>query len=343
MRPKEPRDSGQHDLLRSRLDQIIDTTHALAKLARTIDWASLSQQLGAVYSDDPGRPPLATRLMAGLAILKHMHNLSDETLCARWLENPYYQYFCGEEFFRHKLPFDRSSITRWRNRMGEEKLVTLLQESLAVATRTCAAKPTDFTRVIVDTTVQPKAVAFPTDAKLLARAHICAPTQQHVALRHLIPCRKIALLRHQRYAHANIQTANRALKTLRHSLQVSRDIRRRSRQCRLCGVCAEACLAERSMGSARDTWTKSLQPACTRVECIAAAHRPYDSRQSLVTTPIDAAGGQFVPSQPCRATLTTAIPWQRSFPKSPSRSALACNASSPMPDTAAITPPKIRG
>jgi transposase, IS5 family len=62
-----------------------------------------------------------------------MHNLSDEALCARWLENPYYQYFCGEEFFRHKLPFDRSSITRWRSRMGEEKLVALLQESLAVA------------------------------------------------------------------------------------------------------------------------------------------------------------------------------------------------------------------
>jgi IS5 family transposase len=112
MRPKEPRDSGQHDLLRARLDQIIDTVHGLAKLARAIDWNFLSQQLGAVYTDHPGRPPLPTRLMAGLAILKHMHDLSDESLCDRWLENPYYQYFCGEEFFRHKLPFDRSSITR---------------------------------------------------------------------------------------------------------------------------------------------------------------------------------------------------------------------------------------
>ncbi len=91
MRLKEPRDSGQHDLLRSRLDQIIDMTHALAKLARAIGWPYLSQQLGAVYTDHPGRPPLATQLMAGLVILKHMHNLSDETLCERWLENPYYQ------------------------------------------------------------------------------------------------------------------------------------------------------------------------------------------------------------------------------------------------------------
>ena len=76
----------------------------------------------------------------------------------------------GEEFFRHKLTFDRSSLTRWRQRMGEEKLVALIQESLAVATRTGAAKPADFSKVIVDTTVQPKAVAFPTDAKLMHRA-----------------------------------------------------------------------------------------------------------------------------------------------------------------------------
>ena len=209
------------------------TTHALAKLARTIDWAYLSQQLGAVYSDDPGRPPLATRLMAGLAILKHVHNLSDETLSARWLENPYYQYFCGEEFFRHKLPFDRSSITRWRSRMGEEKLVVLLQESLAAATCTGAAKPADFTRVIVDTTVQPKAVAFPTDAKLLARARqhlVRLAQQQGVALRQSYAhVGKIALLRHQRYAHAKqFKRANRALKTLRTQLgRVSRDIRRK--------------------------------------------------------------------------------------------------------------------
>ena len=74
--------------------------------------------------------------MDGLAILKATHDLSDEVLCPRWLENSYYQYFCGEEFFRHRLPFDRSSMTRWRQRMGEDALVALVQESLAVATRT---------------------------------------------------------------------------------------------------------------------------------------------------------------------------------------------------------------
>ena len=81
MRPPERRDSGQHDLLRSRLDQIIDLAHPLAKLGRRIDWGFLEQRLGVAYTDRPGRPPLPTRLMAGIAILKHMHNLSDEALC----------------------------------------------------------------------------------------------------------------------------------------------------------------------------------------------------------------------------------------------------------------------
>ena len=138
MRPKERRDSGQNDLFKARLDQIVDMNHALAKLAQAVNWGFLEKSFGPVYADIPGRPPLPTRLMAGLAILKHMHNLSDEVLCERWVENPYYQLFCGEEFFRHKLIFDRSSLTRWRQRMGEKKLVALIQESLSVATRTGA-------------------------------------------------------------------------------------------------------------------------------------------------------------------------------------------------------------
>ena len=83
MRPTKRDQSGQQDLLRSRLDQIVDLAHPLVKLARGIDWSFLDQRLGAVYTDAPGRPPRPTRLMAGLAILKHMHNLSDEVLCLR--------------------------------------------------------------------------------------------------------------------------------------------------------------------------------------------------------------------------------------------------------------------
>src|SRR5437660_2148390 len=135
MRPRERQETGEQDLFRSRLDRIIDLTHALVKLSRAIDWRFLEAQFGSVYSDGPGCPPLPTQLMAGLALLKHMYDLSDEALCDRWIENPYFQFFCGEEFFQHRLPFDRSSLTRWRQRMGEAKLTALIQESLAVATR----------------------------------------------------------------------------------------------------------------------------------------------------------------------------------------------------------------
>jgi IS5 family transposase len=206
MRPKERRETEQSDLLRSRLDAIIDMGHPLVKLARTIDWPFLEQKFGAVYEDKPGRPPLPTRLMAGLAILKHTYDLSDEVLCERWLENPYYQFFCGEEFFQHRLVFDRSSLTRWRQRMGEERLQALLQESLLVASKTEAIKPSDLNRVIVDTTMQPKNVMFPTDARLLNRAR---EILVRLAKRYGVKLRqsdarvgKFALIKHQRYAHA---------------------------------------------------------------------------------------------------------------------------------------------
>ena len=112
------------------------------------------------------------------------------------------QLFCGEEFFQHQPPFDRSSMTRWRQRIGEERLIALLQESLSVATRSGAAKPADFRPVIVDTTVQEKAITFPTDAKLMhrARERLVRLAKSHgVRLRQSYArVGKIALIQHQR-------------------------------------------------------------------------------------------------------------------------------------------------
>src|SRR5260370_20049869 len=118
MRPRERRETSEQDLFRSRLDQIIDIKHALVKLARTIDWRFLEQTFGAVYTDKPGQPPLPTRLMAVLAILKHTYDLSHEALCDPWVRNPYFQYFFGDEFFQQSLEFGRSSLSRLRQRIG---------------------------------------------------------------------------------------------------------------------------------------------------------------------------------------------------------------------------------
>ena len=309
MRPKERRDSGQSDLLRSRLDAIIDMDHALVKLARTIDWAFLEQQFGAVYEDKPGRPPLATRLMAGLAILKHTYDLSDEVLCERWVENPYYQFFCGEEFFQHRLVFDRSSLTRWRQRMGDERLQALLQESLAVATKTEAIKPSDFNRVIVDTTVQPKNVMFPTDARLLNRAReILVRVAQRCGIKlrqSYARVGKFALIKHQRYAHAKqFKRANRALKKLKTYLgRIIRDIgRKRGGHADLLQEIALSRMLLRARRvldqKQRQRGRKIYSLHAPEVECIGKGkvHRPYEFgvKVSVATTLAHAKGGQFV-------------------------------------------------
>ena len=307
MRPRERRETGKQDLFRSRLDQIIDLNHALAKLARTIDWGFLEERFGAVYTDGPGQPPLPTRLMAGLAILKHTFNLSDQVLCERWAENPYYQYLCGEEFFRHDLPFDRSSLTRWRQRMGEDKLSALIQESLSVATKTEAMKPSDLSRVIVDTTVQPKNVMFPTDAKLLNRAReilVRLAKKNNLGLRQSYArVGKLALIKQQRYAHAKqFKRANRSLKKLKTYLgRVIRDIARL--------IADDDGLKQafaKSLDLARRVLTQNHKQRgpkiyslhATEVECIGKgkAHRPYEFGVKVsVATPIKhSKGGQFV-------------------------------------------------
>jgi IS5 family transposase len=307
MLPQERRDSGQSDFFRSRLDQIVDMNHALAKLGWQIDWGFLETQFGAAYADGPGQPPLPTRLMAGLAILKHTFNLSDERLCEVWVENPYYQLFCGEEFFRHDLPFDRSSITRWRQRMGEEKIAVLIQESLNVATRTGAARPSDFTKIIVDTTVQPKAVAFPTDAKLMHRARekLVRLAKQHgVDLRQSYQrVGKSALIMHQRYAHAKqFKRANRALKTLRTYLgRVIRDIRRKisgdaGKEAAFAQMLSLAHSVRHQQQRQRGKKIYSLH--APEVECIGKgkAHKPYEFgvKVSIATTLNHSKGGQFI-------------------------------------------------
>ena len=307
MRPKERRETGQSDLFRARLDQIVDLDHSLVKLARAVDWGFLEARFGAVYTDDPGRPPLPTRLMAGLAILKHMHDLSDEVLCERWVENPYYQLFCGEELFRHRLAFERSSLTRWRQRMGEERLAALVQESLAVATRTGAAKPADFRQVVVDTTVQEKAIAFPTDARLMQRARerLVRLAKQHgVRLRQSYArVGKIALVRHQRYAHAKqFRRADRALRRLRTMLgRVIRDVGRKTAgRPETAEVFAlPLALARRVRDQRqRERGRKLYSLHAPEVECIGKgkAHKPYEFGVKVsVATPLHRCrGGQLV-------------------------------------------------
>jgi len=327
-RPRERHNKGEQDLFRSRLDQIINLSHELVRLADAIDWPHLEARFGEVYADGPGMPPLPTRLMAGLAILKYTFDLSDDETCARWVENPYFQYLCGEEFFCHELPFDRSSMTRWRQRMGEERIAGLLQESLAVALKTGAMKPQDTRRVIVDTTVQPKNVMFPTDAKLLDRARdklVKLARKTGLDLRQsYVRVGKLALIKHQRYAHAKqFRRANRSLRTLKTYL--GRTIRDISRQ-----IAGEEDLetifrrplhlAGRVLEQKRKQRGKKVYSLhAPEVECIGKgkAHAPYEFgvKVSIATTLKRSKGGQFalhamaLPGNPYDGhTLKTVLP-----------------------------------
>lgn len=307
MKPKERRETGERDMFRSRLDAIINMKHALVLLGRQIDWGHLEGVFGAAYTDKPGHPPLATRLMAGLAILKYMHNLSDEGLCDLWVENPYFQHFCGEEFFQHRLVFDRSSLTRWRKRMGEDKLSALIQESLAVAVKTEAAKPSDFAKVAIDTTVQPKAVMFPTDAKLTQRAMMVlvrlAKKHDVVLRQSYVRVGKHMLIAHQRYAHAKqYNRAQKCLKKLRTYLgRIIRDVRRKIKSDAPLQAKFDAILRRCDIvrtQRARVAGPKVYSLHAPEVECIGKgkAHKPYEFgvKASIAATLNPCAGGQFI-------------------------------------------------
>jgi IS5 family transposase len=303
----QPRDDRQDDLFRASLEAIINLRHPLVRLAAEINWDFLAKRFSSVCRIGPGQPPLPTRLVAGLFILKHMHNLSDEALCDRWVENPYFQYFCGEAVFRHELPFDRSSLTRWRQRLGEEQIAALLQESLSVAHRSGAIETKDLERVVVDTTVQEKAIAHPTDARLIHRAIeklVDLAKRKGVKLRQsYLRLAKRAAIMVGRYTHAHqFKRARRELKFLRTRLgRVIRDIRRKiegdpALEDRF-GPLLDLALRVRHQEQ-RQRGPKVYSLHAPEVECIGKgkARAPYEfgCKVSIVTPVTAPKGGQFV-------------------------------------------------
>ena len=169
MKPRKP-PAEQDDLLRARLVEMIDMRHELVKLAALIDWEVFEREWSGFFPSHTGRPATSPRLVAGLCYLQHAFALSDEAVVARWSENPYWQHFCGETFFQHRLPIDPSSMTRWRQRIGEEGVEWMLTQTIEAGKRAGMVKGNDLKRVTVDTTVMEKNIAHPTDAQLYEKA-----------------------------------------------------------------------------------------------------------------------------------------------------------------------------
>ena len=203
---REIEHSTEADLFRQELVNLINLRHPLTQLAGKIDWQACQDRFGGLYAAGVGRPGHPIRLMVGLQLLKHTSNLSDEEVVAVWVENPYWQHFCGEQYFCFDAPIDPSLMTGFRKRIGEEgcEFILGLTVQAGLATKTVATSSLQV--VNVDTTVQDKAVAFPTDARLLNKARVALvrlAKKSGIALRQSFErVGKAAFVRSQRYAHA---------------------------------------------------------------------------------------------------------------------------------------------
>src|SRR6187200_1746517 len=305
MRPKKHKTTGSNDLFRARLDQIINLKHELVLLAGKIDWDWIDGEIAPLYSEN-GRPGIETRFMIGLLLLKHIYGLSDEGVCERWVHDPYFQFFTGEEFFQHAFPHERSDLSHWRKRLGD-KLELLLAESLRVAHASGALRTRDLARVTVDTTVQPKNVTFPTDAKLLHAAikglnRLAQKGGVRLRQSYLRIAKRAAMIA-GRYAHAKqFNRFHRQIRRLRIRLgRIIRDIRRKiagDEQLEAAFALALSRAEQIRSQQQRQRGWKLYSFHAPEVECIGKgkANAPYEFgvKASIVTTNGRAPGGQFV-------------------------------------------------
>ncbi len=221
------------------LKEIIDEQHPLIKLADSIDWASIEEELSAAFPSTTGHPNKPIRLMVGLHYLRYMFNLSDESIVWAYIENPYYQYFCGEKVFQHTFPVDRSSMSRFRERLKKKKLYKLLQETIKSGFKTKILKSDSIECVVIDSTVQEKNIAYPTDAKLYYQAIVrLSKLAKRLGIKQrqsYLRVGKRLLIKYSRYNHAKqFKRKAATLKKLKHRLgRVIREIERKAQEQRL--------------------------------------------------------------------------------------------------------------
>jgi transposase, IS5 family len=265
------------------LRKMLNPQHSLYLLAEAINWQLFDEQFGPLYADGIGRPALSTRLLVALHYIKHLYDLSDDLVLAGFLENAYWQFFCGMEYFQHKLPCDPTSLVKWRKRVGASGIEPLLKETLDAAKRQQVLTNKEIHSVNVDTTVQEKAIAFPTDAWLYykaCRALVRMARQVGLRLRQsYVRLSKKALARQSRYACAQqLKRARKETKKLRTYLgRVLRNVERfvgplKEKQAELLR------LSRRIYEQKRADKQKVYSVHAPEVECLAKgkAHKKYE-------------------------------------------------------------------
>jgi transposase, IS5 family len=173
MRPKKI-NNGQSELFKNRLSDELNPKHELRQLSLLIPWESMEEEFAVMHVDKGlgGQPPKPVRLMVGLLLLQHLHNLSDDNVVRMWIENPYWQHFCGYDYLQWQAPINPSSLTRWRGRLGKDRLEKILAMTVSVAVSSGTISKKELKSVSVDTTVMPKNIAHPTDSKLMERSRL---------------------------------------------------------------------------------------------------------------------------------------------------------------------------
>lgn len=267
----------QHLTHKDLLDQL-NPQDPLLMLGRKIDWAKLENTLAQLYAQ-VGRPAKSIRLMAGLLMLKQLENLSDERLIEQWVRNPYFQAFCGEQFFQWKFPCNPSELTYFRRRLGETGSEEIFKASVSVHGNN--AKESD---VVVDTTVQEKNIAFPTDTRLhlkIVGKCVRIAKKSGIKLRRSYKKEVRGLARVIHFSQGEKQKrarqrAKKRIKTL--AGVILRDIQRKiSREMRT-QFAADLALFERVLQQKKDSKNKVYSLHEPQVECIAKgkAHKKYE-------------------------------------------------------------------
>lgn len=284
---KPQRTDVKPDLFSMTLRRVISMDHPLVLLAEKIDWEKLHLAVADSFSDE-GCPAKDSRLVLGLLMLKAMFNVSDERVLELWLENPYWQWFCGFEVMQHQVPMHPTSFCKWRGRLGAERLEVLLEESIRIAQGEKLLKEKDVVEVVVDTTVQPKAIAFPTDSRLYFKSIRVLGRVAHRAGLKLrqsyIRVGKDMLFKQHRYAHARQgKRAMRCQKKLHTMLgRLIRDIQRKLPEIKderhLALLKTTLVITEKIYTQERHSSPKIYSVHEPHVECIAKgkAHKKYE-------------------------------------------------------------------
>jgi IS5 family transposase len=296
MKPKKsPHASGQRALFHVMLVDLVDPEHPLVRLTGRIDWERLERELSEPFHEYKGAPAIPVRLMAGLQYLKHTFNLSDEVLLQRWVENPYWQFFCGGLYFEYEPPIHPTSMTKWRKLHGD-KLEALLAVTIDAGMVTKTITPRSLDRINVDTTVQEKAITYPTDAKLYHRMReklVKLAARYGVTLRQSYRrVSKHALVASGRYFHARQpKRAHRQIRKLKTYLRrVRNDVARKiaGRAALEEQFAALLSMADRLLTQRKSDKNKLYSLHAPEVECIAKgkAHKKYEfgNKASFATT-----------------------------------------------------------